>query len=179
MLIDFGIRRIMGNSLHTKNINELQESLSTDDTVANIPRIAGILKSKSLKFLADEIGLAKESLSTAVEKLNGTLDRMISSSNKMFRATIITTVVMLLLTAAIAFSALVQAGIILDKGYEDGMEEAKNVIRYKFNANYRNGYEDAMQDNYAYDEGYMDAKDGKLPRHTNDPDHMEGYKDGE
>lgn len=51
------------------------------------------------------------SIITKVDKLNRLLEEIIRSSNKMYKATIAFSIVMGILTCAIAFSALVQAGV--------------------------------------------------------------------
>ena len=82
-------------------------------------KVSGILQSKSMiesaktiASLTTPIYQLKISLADNIKKLDKQLKKAIKSSNKMFWATIAYSVIMALLTCAIAYSALVQAGII-------------------------------------------------------------------
>ena len=64
-----------------------------------------------------------------------------------------------------------------DKGYEaawNGENEPGYLSSKKYGAGYQQGIEDAA----AYDDGYYDGYNKKKARYPNDPDYMDGFKDG-
>lgn len=103
----------MGKDFSGKNIDELYKFLDeagmSDGTVE---KAKAILTSKTIRFLAGSIDATREAVGDKIEKLDKSINRLSSSSDKMFWATIVYSFVMMLLTFAIAFSALVQSGII-------------------------------------------------------------------
>ncbi len=95
------------------------KTLSSDLHEYKIARVSAILSSKSIIHSADvimnvgnSIVITTNKMKNKVEELNKTLEAMIISNNKMYKATIVFSIVMAFLTCAIAFSALVQARII-------------------------------------------------------------------
>ena len=102
----------MNRDYSQKNIDELCRFLdeaSMGDVT--IEKIKAILASKTIRYLAGSIDVAKEAISLEMEKLDKSINRLSASSNMMFVATVVYSVVMLLLTGAIALSALAQAGL--------------------------------------------------------------------
>ncbi|NQU74420.1 MAG: hypothetical protein HQ547_06930 [Candidatus Omnitrophica bacterium] len=95
----------MTRPYHQQTIEELQETLATVQLTHPHEKISGILLSKSLRFLSGEIAVAKQAISESIEKV-------IASNNRTSAINIALTIVMIFLTLAIAFSGLVQAGII-------------------------------------------------------------------
>ena len=93
-------------------IESLREKLSNLNNVSESDKMGPILMSKSLSFLSGEIATLKESINGNIEKINGGIKDMIASNSRLTIANRFYSVVMIFLTAAIAFSALVQAGII-------------------------------------------------------------------
>lgn len=64
-----------------------------------------------------------------------------------------------------------------DDGYESAWEEGSAPTRFS-SQQYRDGYEQGLQDAAMYDEGYYDGYNKKKCAYPNDPDYMDGYKDG-
>ena len=68
----------------------------------------------------------------------------------------------------------------IDGGYDAGCEDGYNGARKSgFSAEYNSGYEDGEMDAEMYDLGYYDARNDNRPRHLNDSDYMDGYRDGQ
>ncbi len=68
------------------------------------------------------------------------------------------------------------SGYDYDNGYEAAWESEGSPTRFS-NQEYRDGYEQGLQDAVMYDEGYYDGNEGKKPKYPKDIDYMDGYKD--
>lgn len=64
-----------------------------------------------------------------------------------------------------------------DKGYESGWEQEGNPSKWSTKEE-KQGYEDGLDDAWAYDSGYDDAYNGKGPAYKNDAFYMDGYREG-
>lgn len=64
-----------------------------------------------------------------------------------------------------------------DDGYEAAWDEANAPTRWS-SKEYKDGYEQGLQDAAMYDEGYYDGYNKNKCAYPNDPDYMDGYKDG-
>lgn len=69
------------------------------------------------------------------------------------------------------------SGYDYDSGYESAWEEGSAPTRFS-SQQYRDGYEQGLQDAAMYDEGYYDGYNKKRCAYPNDPDYMDGYRDG-
>lgn len=69
------------------------------------------------------------------------------------------------------------SGYEYDNGYESAWNEEKAPTRWS-SKEYKEGYEQGLQDAAMYDEGYYDGYNKKKCAYPNDPDYMDGYKDG-
>lgn len=64
-----------------------------------------------------------------------------------------------------------------DKGYEAAWEEDDEPSSWASKEE-KEGYENGLDDAWAYNTGYDDGYDDKRPKYFNDPLYMDGYKDG-
>jgi len=64
-----------------------------------------------------------------------------------------------------------------DYGYEAAWDGEKEPSRFS-SQQYRDGYEQGMQDAAMYDDGYYDGYNKKKCAYPKDPDYMDGFKDG-
>lgn len=104
------------DSLYDKNIEDLMKMLNNPSrNEFEIPKISAVLISKSMMKSAELISSLNKPISNlqhttknAIDRINERADKMIASSNKAFVMSIIFSIIMSLLTGAIAFSAVVQ-----------------------------------------------------------------------
>lgn len=87
-----------------------------------------------------------------------------------------------------SFFSLIFVGVLLtscdgnngydyDNGYESAWEEKGAPTRFS-SQQYRDGYEQGLQDAAMYDEGYYDGYNKIKCAYPKDPDYMDGFKDG-
>lgn len=103
-----------------QSIDDLMKTLSSS-TLPELapPRASAILQAKSMiesanavRDLSKNIVSQSKNVNERIDELKRTLEAMINSGNKMYKATIAFSIIMAILTCVIAFSALIQAGII-------------------------------------------------------------------
>ncbi len=95
----------MSDGYSGQSIEKLQEELEKLRVTNEADKIAPIMLSKSMFFLASEIGVFKQALCETVNKANDSSNNMLITSKLYFIGSLI-------LSSVVAFSALVQAGII-------------------------------------------------------------------
>ena len=65
-----------------------------------------------------------------------------------------------------------------DKGYKSAWEGEEAPSGLFISKEEKEGYEQGSDDSAVYDDGYYDAQDHNSPKYLDDPDYMDGYKDG-
>tara|TARA_Y100000588_G_scaffold89863_1_gene96452 strand:+ start:691 stop:1020 length:330 start_codon:yes stop_codon:yes gene_type:complete len=61
-------------------------------------------------------------------------------------------------------------------GYQAGWNE-RDVSSFCMSHEAKIGYDQGLSDSCAYDQGYDDAFERKVPEYLDDPDYMDGYND--
>jgi hypothetical protein len=102
----------MSNGYSKQSIEELREKLEEARATSDAEKIAPILISKSLLYLSSEIAVLKEAMAETINQLDKRIQKVIASNNRLTWAQWAYAIAMFIVSAVIAFSALVQAGII-------------------------------------------------------------------
>jgi len=79
------------------------------------------------------------------------------------------------------FACLLLSGCDDSSQYDTGYEAAWNdedESSWFSSKEYREGHEQGVADAEMYDLGYYDGVNGHRPKHSKDPDYMDGFKDG-
>ena len=112
---------------HDQDMYELREALSDQDMEESAAmKVGAILSSKTIAYTAEvvtdmgnniirathEVVRETQKIEHRIGRLNRTLEAMVKSANRVFGAALAFSIIMALLALAIAFSTLVQAGII-------------------------------------------------------------------
>ena len=69
------------------------------------------------------------------------------------------------------------SGYEYDNGYEAAWNEDGEPTMFS-SKDYREGYQQGLEDADVYDEGYYDGYNKKKSKYPKDHDYMDGYKDG-
>lgn len=102
----------MSNGYSKYSIEKLQEELEALRVTNEANKITPILISKSMFFLASEIAVLKEAIAKTINQLDDRMKKVIKSNNRLTIAQWAYAIAMLIVSGVIAFSALIQAGII-------------------------------------------------------------------